>query len=183
MAWRLGSIPLAKRLLRCAQMLSARVGRLDLDLVEPRHRPQLVVARLGQKRRLGSFEPRAHHWMRAELGDLAHHLDDEGLGEGGPVHEDGVPLPHLEGVAAQEIGQRGDSGVAHRSRMLPAAHRAESTASRIRPAPKRTGSSATRPVSRSVRAIASLAASASIRFVFSATATTGAGRTCRAIRT
>ncbi len=27
-------------------------GRLDLDLVEPRHRPQLVVARLGQKRRL-----------------------------------------------------------------------------------------------------------------------------------
>jgi hypothetical protein len=39
------------------------------------------------------------------------------------------------------------------------------------------------PVSRSVWEMAARAASSSIRFVFSATATTGAGRMCRAIRT
>ena len=166
--------------------------RLHLDLVQPGDRAQLRVACLGQERGLRPLQARAHHRVGAQLGHLAHQLDEQGLGERRAVDQHRVALPDLERVAAQHVGQRRQSGVAHRSRMLATfrtggeprgTQRDESTASRIRPAPNLTGSSATRPVSRSVSAIAVRAASSSIRFVFSATATTGAGRTCRAIRT
>src|SRR3954469_23935283 len=59
--------------------------------------------------------------------------------------------------------------------------RALSTASRSFPAPKRTGSSAARPVSSSAAAIAALASSSETVEVLRATATTFAGRRFRDI--
>ena len=61
---------------------------------------------------------RAHHRVGAELGHLAHQLDEQGLGERRAVDQDGVALTDLERVAAQQIRQRCQSRVAHRSRML-----------------------------------------------------------------
>ena len=181
-AWRLGVDAAREAVVALSPDAQRPRRRLDLDLVEPRHRPQLRVAGLGQERRLDALEPRAHHRMRAELGHLAHQLDEQRLGERRAVDQDGVALAHLERVAAQQVRQRGQSGVAHRSRILApvgsAVNSGELSATR---APRRgsgrrrtvTGSSATRPVSRSVSAMAARAASSSIRFVFSATATTG----------
>ncbi len=92
--------------------------RLDLDLVEPGDRAQLRVAGLGQERGLHALEARAHHRVGAELGHLAHQLDEQRLGERRAVDQDGVALAHLERVAAQQVRQRCQSRVAHRSRML-----------------------------------------------------------------
>src|SRR5258705_5415955 len=113
--------------------------------------------------------------MGAEVGQLAGDGDEEWRLGRGAVDAHDIARLHLEGVLAHDRRERFQAGGGHDAEGYP--ERAARTASSRRPAPYRTGSSAGSPVCSVAAAIAERASSSPRWFVFSETATTGAGRT------
>src|SRR5919201_1490118 len=113
--------------------------------------------------------------MRAAAQRRAVQCENQRLGRIEALDADHLILAQVERILDDEPGEPLDARVDHRA--VIAAPVRSRTASTKRPAPKRTGSSAGKPVSSSASATAFLAASSSRSRVLSAMHTTFAGRT------